>query len=150
MTKTWGIPIWCFLHAWIAKIKPDHYLKVKEEVLNHIKMICASLPCPDCAQHATLYMNPITIKHVPTQLTCVKMLWEFHNSVNVRLNKPVFSFESLEIYKRVNLQIMFNAFATAFGKPLNNPRLLLDSVSRTRKIALIKDWIERNKMNLTA
>lgn len=148
MTKSWGIPIWCFMHALIAKIRPDHYVKVKEEVLNLIKMICAALPCPDCAHHATLYMNPVTIKHVPTQPVCEKMLWDFHNSVNAKLGKPVFSFESLEIYKRVKLHVMFNAFSNAFRKPLNNPRLLLDSMSRSRKITQIKDWIERNKLKL--
>ena len=149
MTKAWGIPIWCFMHTLSVKIKPDHYIRVKEELLNHIKMICASLPCPECAHHASLYMNAITIKHVPTQQAFVKMLWEFHNSVNNRLGKPMFSFESLDIYKRVNLQFMFITFSSAFGKPLNNPRLLLDSMSRTRKIAQIKSWIERNRPYFT-
>lgn len=144
MTKEWGIPIWCFMHSLAAKINPDHYFKVKEELLSHFKTICASLPCPDCAQHATAYMANITIKHVPTQPACVHMLWEFHNSVNKRIGKPTFALESLEIYKRVNLKIMFNAFANAYGKPLNNPRFLLDSMSRTRKIAQIRDWIQRN------
>jgi hypothetical protein len=148
MSKEWGIPIWCFMHTLAAKIKPDYYHKVKEEVLNHIKLICASLPCPDCAQHATTYMNAITIHNVPTQPAFVKMLWEFHNSVNTRIGKQTFSFQSLEIYKRVNFYFMFNAFIRAFGKPLNNPRLLLDSMSRTRQINVLKSWIIRNKQYL--
>ena len=138
-SRTWGIPTWIFLHTLVAKL-PDHAY-VAEEVLGHVKRLCSVLPCPDCAGHATSYLEKIHAKHVPTREAFRQMLWTFHNSVNIRLKKPVFRYEQLAIYDRVHLGYVYATFLREFMKPLHNPRLFMDSMARTRIVDDFKAWM---------
>ena len=63
----WGPPTWVFLHALCEKINPNHYLVIKESLWNKLKELCANLPCPDCAEHATTYLNGINFRTIQTK-----------------------------------------------------------------------------------
>ena len=57
---------------------------------NFIHGICVMLPCENCANHATAYIES---KHhelddiVSSRSNLFKFFWEFHNTVNRRLGK---------------------------------------------------------------
>ena len=138
-SRVWGIPTWIFLHTLIAKLPDEKY--VADEMLTQLKQLCSVLPCPDCANHATSYLNKIHAKHVPTRESFRQMLWTFHNAVNVRLKKPIFRLEQLAIYDRVHLGYVYATFLREFTKPLHNPRLFMDSMSRMRIVDRFKGWM---------
>ena len=143
MSKSWANPTWFFFHTLIEKIHPDHYLLIKNEVLFHIKKICSMLPCPDCAQHAMQFMS--TVRTPSTKEDCKKMLFFFHNTVNINLKKPLYAYDALSMYQRVNLSVCYTLFRQQFTKKSNNPRFLLDSMSRSRYIKELDLWMQKNK-----
>jgi hypothetical protein len=145
MSKSWANPTWFFFHTVIEKINPEQYVIIKQELLNHIKNICSILPCPDCASHAVQYMKQI--KQPPLTKEAFKyMLFQFHNSVNLRTKKPLFNYTSMEMYSRVNLQICYILFRNEFIKKTYNPRMLMDSMNRTNYIKKLDKWLTDQKL----
>lgn len=144
MSKSWANPTWFFFHSLIEKIHPDHYLIIKDEVMAHIKKICSMLPCPDCAEHATHFMNKT--RAPSTKEECKKMLFYFHNVVNVRLQKPLYNYDGLTMYQRVNLTVCYKLFREQFTKKTNNPKMFLDSMSRTKYIHDLDIWLQKNRL----
>jgi hypothetical protein len=144
MSKSWANPTWFFFHTLIEKIHPNHYLLIKDEVMAHIKKICTMLPCPDCAQHATQFMS--NVRTPPMKEDCKKMLFYFHNSVNKNIKKPLYNYHDMTMYQRVNLLVCYKLFREQFTKKTNNPRMFLDSMSRTRYIQELDAWLQKNKL----
>jgi len=145
MSKSWGNPTWFFFHTLIEKIHPDHYSLIKNELLDNIKNICSILPCPDCANHATQYMKSIK-QPPPDKEGFKKMLYIFHNSVNQRTRKPLFQYEAMEMYSRVNFSVCYQLFRKEFVKKTYNPRMLMDSMNRVNYIKQLDEWLIKNKL----
>lgn len=141
MSKIWAMPTWLFLHTLVAKIPENKYQALKTDLLYQVKNLCAVLPCPDCAHHATQYMAGVQLKHVPTKEAFKVVLWRFHNTVNARIGKPIFPLESMYVYEKANLHVMYSAFITEFSKPSHNPKLMMDTMARSAAITKFKNWI---------
>jgi hypothetical protein len=141
MSKSWAIPTWLFLHTMVAQVSEEKYASIKEELVYQIKNICAVLPCPDCAQHATQYLSGLKLSHVPTKDALQTALWRFHNTVNAKTGKPVFPLDKMDIYARSNLRVMYAVFIQEFTKPVRNPKLIMDVLARDRVIARFKQWM---------
>lgn len=145
MSKSWANPTWFLFHTLIEKINPEQYIIMKHDVLKHIKKICSMLPCPDCAQHATQFMN--TIRDPPgTKEECKNLLFFFHNIVNTRINKPLYEYSALSMYERVNLTVCYKLFREQFLKKTHNPKMFLESMIRTRYIQELDTWLQQNKL----
>jgi len=142
MSKSWAVPTWLFLHTLAAHVPEENYASLREGILIQIKNICATLPCPDCAQHATAYISGVQLKHIPTKESLKIVLWRFHNTVNARIQKPIYPLESLDIYARSNLRVMYAVFLQEFTRPVRNPKLMMDVMSRNRAIANFKTWMK--------
>jgi hypothetical protein len=145
MSKSWGTPTWIFFHVLIEKINPEQYNTIKQGLLNHIKKICALLPCPDCAQHATQYMKQFKYPP-PTKEDFKQLMYHFHNTVNVRTRKQVYNFTDMTIYERYNLTICYQIFRHEFTKKTFNPRLFIDSMSRNKYTQELDQWLITNKL----
>jgi hypothetical protein len=145
MSKSWANPTWFFFHTLIEKIHPDHYLIIKHELLGQIKNICSILPCPDCANHATEYMKHIK-QPPPDKEGFKRMLYQFHNAVNIRTKKQLFKYEAMEMYSRVNLNVCYVLFRNEFVKKTYNPKMLMDSMNRTNYIKNLDKWMIQNKL----
>jgi len=139
MSREWAMPTWLFFHTLIANIPESQY--VAKDVLNQIKAVCAVLPCPDCASHATAYLSKIEPNHVPLKEDCRRMLWAFHNSVNQRTRKPPFAFDKLSIYSRTALRKIFEVFAEKFTKRKFATKLFTDALMRDRIISRLRAWL---------
>ncbi len=55
----WGRSTWQLFHSMGEKINPYFYTSNRYLILDMIKQICKNLPCPDCAKHATSFMNNV-------------------------------------------------------------------------------------------
>jgi len=97
------------------KIHPQFYRQNVIPCFNIIQKICHNLPCPDCRYHATSYINGITPRDVSTKEDLKFVLFTFHNDVNRRLGKPIFTWDQLDIYKRARKMQIYNLFVNTFG-----------------------------------
>ena len=139
MSRAWGMPTWIFMHTLFAKMPDEKY--VATDALSQIKALCSVLPCPDCAGHATTFMSTVTVKNVATRSAFQHVLWGFHNFVNARLHKPVFTFDRMIIYESLSLSFVYGVFLQEFTKPRNIPKLFMDSMSRARVVEQFKKWM---------
>ena len=57
----WGTVTWLFFHTIAEKIKENEFNNKKEQILNIIRYLLESLPCPLCKNHAmrTIVRNPL-------------------------------------------------------------------------------------------
>lgn len=141
----WGIPTWIFLHTLLAKVNPDKYDHIKTELLQYVTSICNILPCPTCREHASTYMKKIKIQMIPTLDSFKKLLFDFHNMVNLRLKKKMYSYDYLSIYNNLNFNVIFTVFIIEFTKPLHDTRYISDIMFRKRKVKELKQWIIQHR-----
>lgn len=118
----WGEITWIFLHTLSMKLTEEQYTQSKNTLFDTVVTICKCLPCPDCQQHAILYMKT---QKVPETLDQFKtMIWKFHNVVNVNTKKRTYPIEILEIYKRVNLTKAFHYCRISILTQPYNPKMI--------------------------
>ena len=114
MSRLWAPPTWYFFHTFAEKINPRFYQYNVKSCFSLIKQVCYNLPCPDCRYHATTYINKIHLRDVSTKEDLKFVLFTFHNFVNRRLGKPIFTWDQLELYKRANTLKIFKLFLARF------------------------------------
>jgi len=130
----WGKTTWMFFHSLAEKINPDFYKANRYMVLDMIKKICHNLPCPDCAHHATAFMNTVHVNSVPNKREFRAMLYVFHNRVNKRLGKPLYDHKFLFVHKNRNMGIILQNFLIFFVKRYNGTiQAGITSTEMTRK-----------------
>jgi len=96
--KEWGPRGWNWLHMVAISYPSNPTITDARATFRRIWNHAAGLPCPECKGHAVQYIinNPPDLKNTHALQAWV---WKFHNAVNVRLKKPVMSFEDyLESY----------------------------------------------------
>ncbi len=110
----WGTFTWILLH-WISQqIKEEFFIEEKDNLIYLVKGICGNLPCPNCREHALLYLKTVPISYVKTKDDLINYIYHFHNSVNVRGKKQYEPFSIMEKYKRVNFTLMLNSWNARF------------------------------------
>lgn len=141
----WGEPTWFLFHTLAEKIKPDAFPQYKNELFEIIKKICSTLPCPDCAGHATAYMNKINFNTIYTKEDLQLMLWTFHNEVNARKNFPIFPFDSLsEKYSKAVTRNIIQNFINHHSDKHKSIRMISDDYYRSKIVATLKTWFIKN------
>ena len=143
---TWGPAIWIFLHTMAAKLKEDKYAQLAPQLFSFIQKICSNLPCPDCAAHARSFLSKIVFSRVATKVDLIRLLFIFHNTVNRRLNKQVFSIDNIDRYSKYSLVIAYNQFIGAFSTK-GNMKLLADSFQRKLITRELRRWFLANIQN---
>ena len=101
---TFGPGTWLVMHVF-AMICDDEKENRKYFVF-FIKKIIEKLPCQTCRKHAIEY---ITNNRLGENDELFRWTWQFHNSVNQRLSKPVISYEeSRLLYENSNVILQMN------------------------------------------
>ena len=100
MTKKWGPATWYLLHTVCEKVDEEFYKKNNKEIISLLKGICQNLPCGACSKHAREEIKKLTPKSAPTKELIKSFFFHFHNSVNKRLHKPMFT--NYDMYKLVH------------------------------------------------
>lgn len=82
MNVDYSHQVWNQIHSNARQMtKPDYII--------WLRTISTTLPCPTCRLHMQRYL----IAHPPElSENMFFWAWDFHNNVNVRLGKPVFSY----------------------------------------------------------
>ena len=138
---SWGEPTWNVLHVLAEKVKDEEFPAIRAELLEVIYAICSNLPCPDCANHAAMYLNDIRYKHIQTKEQLKNMLFSFHNTVNKKKNFPQFPREQLETkYAAYPLIPTLHAFMVKFQDKHRSIRMIADDFHRSKIADKLKKW----------
>lgn len=141
----WGQPTWFLFHTLAEKVKPECFSDIRVELLNIIYTICTNLPCPDCAKHASQYMNSINFNTIRTKRDLQLMLFNFHNEVNRRKKFPEFPIEQLDAkYSLANTVNIIHNFMPYFEDRTGSMRLIADNLHRSRVALQLKAWFNKN------
>ena len=141
----WGAPTWFLFHTLAEKIKDEHFLKLRNELLDIIYSICVNLPCPICSKHATEYMSGINFKTINTKENLKQLLFVFHNSVNERKKYPLFSKMELdEKYSKSNTIAIIQNFMQHFQNKSYNIKLIADDLQRKQLLNHLSGWFANN------
>ena len=139
----WGPPVWTLFHTLAEKITDIGYQQIGTQLFYNIYRICSSLPCPDCAYHATRFLGKINPSRLKTKTDLKNFLYIFHNVVNAKKHKPPFHTISLDIYKNKNLNNVYNNFIQVYNTR-GNMKLLTESFQRQRVLGEFKKWFFSN------
>ena len=104
----WGPPTWTLLHTMAEKINEDDFNKLLPQMFGLIKRICMYLPCPDCSEHATIFLAKLKPEQISTKIDFKNMLYLFHNMVNAKKKKPLYNYANMSIYQNLNIVNVFN------------------------------------------
>lgn len=141
----WGEPTWFLFHTLAQKVKESDFQIIRKDLINIIYTICTNLPCPDCAKHATEYMNNINFNTIQTKEQLKNMLFVFHNTVNSRKGFPIFPREELDVkYSRANTINIIKNFIVHFENKHKSIRMISDDLYRARISNNLKQWFNQN------
>jgi len=106
--QLWAPKTWELFHVLIEKSKEESIPYIKSILIHIITIICKSLPCPTCRKHASNLLEGYKHYNLLTSKSHFRWwIWDFHNIVNNKLNKPVFSYEDINKYNTYNLNNTF-------------------------------------------
>ena len=144
----WGPAVWLLFHTIVEKIKEPDNTRLCRELFYQIKNICKFLPCPDCASHATSNLANVNISRINSKTDLKQILFIFHNSVNIRKKKALFSIDELNKYSRANLSMVIYNFKMNYNST-RNMKLMGDTFQRTLVISQFDQWLKINKNYLS-
>jgi len=139
----WGPPTWCLFHVLAENINEETYNVAFPQLFVFIKRICAFLPCPDCAKHATQLLNKLTPNDLSSKEKLKNTFYIFHNMVNKKKLKGLYNYANMEKYKFIPLPSAFNNFVNVFNTK-GNMNLLTDAFHRKMILTEFKTWLLKN------
>lgn len=141
----WGAPTWFLFHTLAEKIKPEYFAEIRKELLNLVYTVCSNLPCPNCAKHATEYLNNINFNTITTKDSLRFMLHRFHNEVNRRKGFPEFALDQLTPkYSSANTVNIIHNFMPYFEDRHRSMKLITDDLQRSRVALELRAWFNKN------
>lgn len=141
-SMSWGEPTWFFFHTIAEKIKEDKFDSIKDELLNIIYTICANLPCPDCASHASEYMKGINFNAIRTKQHLKELFYSFHNTVNEKKGFERFPYENLdEKYSKAIFVNIVQNFLNHFKNKHSSIHMIANDLHRSRVVNNVKNWL---------
>ena len=103
--KVWGPGAWLFLHSITLNYPENPTDNDKMFHKNFFLNLQNVLPCPSCAQHYSMNLKKFPIDPaLESRELLVKWLIDIHNDVNIKNNKPVWSYA--DVYNKY--QDMYN------------------------------------------
>jgi hypothetical protein len=143
----WGPAVWLLFHTMVEKIKEPDNTRLCRELFYQIKNICKFLPCPDCASHATTNLANVNISRINSKSDLKQLLFIFHNSVNIRKKKALFTISELEKYTRANLSAVIYNFKMNYNST-RNMKLMSETFQRSLVMSQFDQWLKINKQYL--
>ena len=147
--ENWGNNIWYLFHSIAHKIKEDRFEFHKNNLFFIIKTICNTLPCPDCSKDATNMLNKIDYNSIKNKNDFKMFLFNFHNAVNAKLNKPQFSYVSLDSkYHNVNINALYYNLNVIYNINTNIPQLMSSSFHKNLSFPKIQEALNAIRSDL--
>ena len=144
MSKSrWGIHTWIFIHTFCYHISDELFRKDREKIITFLFKICTNVPCPTCEKDARNYLAGRNKKWITTKERCKEFFYAFHNHVNKKTHKPIFT--DFDKYKNANLTIAFKNFQIVFTENYHLRNKLHKSFARRTLCKDIYNYITSNK-----
>ena len=142
----WGPAVWYGLHTLAEKVKDESFSKVREPLLKWIYSICTHLPCPDCSAHAKTYLDAVNFNTIQSKQDLKRLLFDFHNSVNMRKGYAQFSYEELDskYSLAVTTKILENFFVFFEDRKHRSVKLIATDLHRALMSNEFKKWLNEN------
>ena len=135
--QLWGPITWTLFHVLIEKTKDESIPYIKHIIIHIIIIICKTLPCPTCREHSSKLLENYKHYHLlTTKVQLKRWVWELHNMVNQKLNKPIKSFSYVETYKAYSLQEIYNLWNRHFTILNHDLKVFIDkqNILKTKNI----------------
>jgi len=140
----WGEPTWFLFHTLAEKIKDEYFDGLKGKLFSFIKQICNNLPCPECAQHATQYINGVNFDAIRNKNQLKILLHTFHNTVNNIKGYDKFDYTDIDKYNNaITINIIKNFFHH-FGKKHYSVRMDISGHQRSVILRNFRKWLEEH------
>lgn len=138
--EIWGNSIWNLFHTIAHKIKEDRFEFHKNTLIYILENICNTLPCPECSKDASDMIKRINFSQINNKTDFKLLLFNFHNAINTKLNKPQFIIDELDTrYSQANIDIIYNNFNIIYSSNANIPQLMSYSFHRHLLLPKIKE-----------
>ena len=134
----WGPAVWNLFHCMTINLKDQHFDNAKNLLYKIITNICFNLPCPDCKEHASKIIKNINVNSFKTKNDFVIFIFQFHNLVNLKTNKPVLKHDILKQYENMNFINVINEFYIVFNQKYNNQNLIMASFNKNTMLKSFK------------
>jgi sulfur relay (sulfurtransferase) DsrC/TusE family protein len=119
--NVWGSITWLLFHSFAEKINEEHFAGIKDRFITFIKDTCFNLPCPICSNHALEVLKQSNMNLINTKADMIEFLRQFHNIVNIKLDKPIIDKNYvITHYKNVNLIAVIRQFVKAYSHKYGN------------------------------
>ena len=140
--EVWGPAVWTLFHTLAEKINVNAYPAVFPSLFNMIIKISKFLPCPECSNDASIFLAKVKVSELKTKESLKAMLCIFHNTVNAKKRKPIFSYSNIGVYGKYNLIRVINNFISQY-QTKGNMKLLTESFQRQFIIKDFKNWFQK-------
>lgn len=145
MTKSvWGPITWKFLHTIVEKLIPEKFNEQRNNMIEIIKRVCETLPCPDCKLHAVQTIRSARLDLITNKEDLINFMYEFHNLVNKRTRKQHYTKDVLTIYKDVETAKVVNEFAYIYSNVSTNNKLMSENFHRKRFLVWLREYLINN------
>ena len=142
--EVWGNNIWYLFHSIAHKIKESEFSNVKNDLSYLLNTISSNLPCPECSADAVSVLNKVNFNNISSKEEFKKFVFNFHNHVNKKLNKPIFKLSELDDkYSKANIKVIYNNFFIIFASNSNTPQLMSASFHRQYNLPKIKIALDK-------
>ena len=146
--SVWGPCVWYMYHTLAYHIKDADavaFETTKTKFLEFAFRIATNLPCPECSQHATQYIRHINPALIKTKEQLNLFFIDFHNTVNRRKGKPVFTKEEAYAkYQTANVRLVIEYFFQIYGKKTVNVKLMVINFHKDILLSEFRAWIVHN------
>ena len=147
--EIWGNNVWNLFHTIAHKIKEDRFEFHKNNIIYILENICNTLPCPDCSKDATELLKRVNFSQINNKADFKLLIFNFHNAINTKLNKPLFDFNELDNrYSKANIDILYNNINIIFTSNTNIPQLMTSSFHRNILFPKIKEALRTIREDL--
>jgi len=144
--KSWGNITWELFHALAEKVDAKKFSEIKPMLINIIILICRHLPCPYCSTHAVSLLNKSYKNKINTKMDFIEFLRQFHNIVNIKLNKSTISEKQLTtMYQNSNLATAIQTFYKKYNYQQYNIRFLHNSFHKNNFLKNLNDDLNKIK-----
>lgn len=146
--SVWGPCVWYMFHTLAYSIKDDNHARfelVKNDFIKFAFRISTNLPCPECSQHAKQYLSRINPAAIKTKDNLKTFFVEFHNAVNHRKGKAVFTIEEADAkYSTANVRMVIEYFFQIYGKKTVNVKLMVNNFHKDILLSEFRAWTIQN------
>ena len=143
--KIWGPATWNLLHTICEKIYEDKFDNTKYDLYKLIALICVSVPCPICRDHAINYLKTNKIENCTTKQSLKLYVYNLHNQASINAKNTQFDLDILNKYTNFSFVEIFNTYITIYNA--NKTDDLQYSFRRRINLKEIKQLLVKNTTN---